>query len=362
MFDLIARPFGYVMRFCASLCFNNYALALLLFTIIVKLVLLPFGIKQQKSQIKMARLRPKIAAIEKKYAGRKDRPTMQKKQQEIMELQQREGVSAFGGCLPLLIQFPILIGLFNVIRNPFTYLMGVSDSTIGRMMARAGLTGTNATQINLISEIQGANGDTITAGLIDKGEIPSFDLFGLDISLTPIDVWGWLILIPILSGVFSYFTMRLSRRFSGQAVAMGTGDAQKSNVIMDLLMPLISVYFSFTYTAALGIYWIYQSVFGLVQTIVLAKVMPLPKFSEEDLRRAEKEMKVEEARKKPVKIRSLHHIDDDDEDAAVALASGVSSRYGDEDEAPAAPAETKNTRIEGAPLKDDFKQAKKKNK
>ncbi len=359
MFDLIARPFGYVMRFCASLCFNNYALALLLFTIIVKLVLLPFGIKQQKSQIKMARLRPKIAAIEKKYAGRKDRPTMQKKQQEIMELQQREGVSAFGGCLPLLIQFPILIGLFNVIRNPFTYLMGVSDTTIGRMMLRAGLSGTDATQLNLVSKIEADA--SIGAGLIDTNAIPSFDLFGLDISLTPIDVWGWLILIPILSGVFSYFTMRLSRRFSGQAVAMGS-DAQKSSIIMDLLMPLISVYFSFTYTAALGIYWIYQSVLGLAQTVILAKAMPLPKFSEEDLKRAEKEMKVEEARKKPVKIRSLHHIDDDDEDTATALASGVSSRYGDEDEEPAAPAEPKNTRIEGAPLKDDFKKTNKKKK
>ena len=361
MFDLIARPFGYVMRFCASLCFNNYALALLLFTIIVKFVLLPFGIKQQKSQIKMARLRPKIAAIEKKYAGRKDRPTMQKKQQEIMELQQKEGVSAFGGCLPLLIQFPILIGLFNVIRNPFTYLMGVSDTTIGRMMDRAQLVGSDATQINLISAIQGPNGDTITGGLIDKSAIPSFDLFGLDISLTPIDVWGWLILIPILSGVFSYFTMRLSRRFSGQTVAMGA-DAQKSSIIMDLLMPLISVYFSFTYTAALGLYWIYQSVLGLAQTVILAKVMPLPRFSEEDLKRAEKDMKVEEALKKPVKIRSLHHIDDDDEDTATALASGVSSRYGDEDAEPIAQTEVKSTRIESAPLKDDSKKLKKKKK
>ena len=94
---------------------GSYALALLLYALIFKIVFIPFGIKQQKNQITMAKLRPKIALIEKKYAGRHDQVTLRKKQEEIMELQQKEGYSVFSGCLPLLLQLPIIILLYNVI-------------------------------------------------------------------------------------------------------------------------------------------------------------------------------------------------------------------------------------------------------
>ncbi len=356
---IIATPFGYIMRFCARLCFNNYALALLLFTLIVKVVLLPFGIKQQSTQIKAAKLRPKIAAIEKKYAGRTDRPTLQKKQQEIMELQQREGVSMFGGCLPLLIQLPILFGLYSVIREPLTYLMRYSDETIRAIQER--LSVTTPDQIELISAIR-ANPDAVS-GLVNVSDLPNFSLFGgrFDLSASPSDTFpSLLILIPIIAAVLSYLTVRITRRLSGMAMATASGDAQKSNMIMDLIMPLMSGYLSWIYTALLGVYWIYQSLFGIVQSFLLAKLMPLPKFSAEDLKRAEKEMKVEEAKRKPVKIRSLHHIDDDDEeDMAAQLSSGSSSRYGDDEDEPSAP-----TVIQKATLKDESNkpQPKKKNK
>ncbi len=324
--DLIAIPFGYVMRFCAWVCFNNYTLALLLFAFVVKLVLLPFGIKQQSAQIKSARLRPKIAAIEKKYAGRTDRPTLQKKQQEIMELQQREGVSMFGGCLPLLIQFPILIGLYGVIRNPLTHLLGYGSSTLKELSAIFGTTDEIAliksmrADSTLVSHMSGVN--------VDK--LPDLTLFGMDLTAAPSETFNWLIIIPIAAAVLSYLTMVISRKLNNVQMT-ATGDAQKSNFIMNAIMPLISGYISYIYPATLGMYWAYQSLFGILQTVILAKVMPLPKFSEDDMKRAEKEMKVDEELKKPVKIRSLHHIDDD-EDEAVEQASAVSSRYGDEDE------------------------------
>ena len=87
---------------------GSYVLALFFFAIIVELVMLPFGIRQQKNSIKQAKLRPKEMAIRKKYAGRNDQPTQQKMSQEIQELYQREGFNPMGGCLPLLIQFPIM--------------------------------------------------------------------------------------------------------------------------------------------------------------------------------------------------------------------------------------------------------------
>ena len=353
--SFIAKPFGYVMQFCASLCMNNYALALLLFALIVKIVLLPFGIKQQSTQIKTAKLRPKVAAIEKKYAGRTDRVTLQKKQTEIMELQQREGVSVFGGCLPLLIQFPILIGLYEVVRKPLTYLMHLPSAKI-KEIADA-LTVSANDQLNLIHKIQEA--PSKVEGLINVSDIPDFSIFGIDILNKPQDAWGWLLLIPVFAGITSYFTMWLSRRLSGTAQMMGGTDAQKSNLIMDLLMPLISAYMSYIFPATLGLYWAYQSVFGIAQTLILSKAMPLPKFTEEDMKRAEQEMKVDEAKRKPTKVRSLHHIDDDEEDEAAAKASGSSTRYGDdEDDTPKA---AENAKIAPAPMK-VYDNPKKKNK
>ena len=380
--NIIAKPFGYVMQFCAKLCMNNYALALLLFALIVKLVLLPFGIKQQSTQVKAAKLRPKVAAIEKKYAGRTDRPTLQKKQQEIMELQQKEGVSPFGGCLPLLIQFPILIGLYNVIRNPFSYLLHKSGETIGKIAAQINFNpdliakhtsaegvinyqkiGSAVNQLDLVPAVQGAERTEALAELVDVSAIPDFTLFGLDLSQTPQNTFGWLLLIPIFAGVMSYLTMWLSRKLSGTAQMMGNTDAQKSNLIMDLLMPLISAYISYIYPAMLGIYWAYQSLFGLAQSLVLAKLMPLPKFTPEDLKRAEKEMKVEEVKRKPVQIRSLHHIDDDEEDAPAPILTGTSSVYGDEDEEEDTKGTASNS-IAPAPIKqeDDRPSKKKKTK
>jgi YidC/Oxa1 family membrane protein insertase len=214
-------------------------------------------------------------------------------------------------------------------------------------------------QLHLINAIKAA--PSKVADLIDVSEIPNFTIFGkIDILTSPQETFGWLLLIPVFAGITSYFTMWLSRRFSGTAQMMGGADAQKSNIIMDLIMPLISAYMSYIFPATLGLYWAYQSIFGIGQTLILSKVMPLPKFTEEDMKRAEKEMKVDEVKRKPTKVRSLHHIDDDEEDEAVARATGSSKRYGDdEDDAPkAAPA---NGKIAPAAMK-NYDNPKKKNK
>ena len=130
--DAIAIPFAWLLRVFNSWT-GHYALALLLFSLGVKLVLLPLSIRQQKSQIKMARIRPKMLAIEKKYAGRNDQPTLRKKQEELMALQQAEGYSPMSGCLPLLIQLPIIFILFEIIREPLTYICQFDSTQIVNM-------------------------------------------------------------------------------------------------------------------------------------------------------------------------------------------------------------------------------------
>ena len=129
MLDFIAIPFGYVIEFFYNIT-QNYTLALLLFALVVKVVLFLFGIKQQKNQVKQARLRPMEMAIRKKYAGRNDKPTQMKMNEEIQKLYSEEHFSPLSGCLPMLLQFPIIIALYNVVINPLRYMLHFSAEKI----------------------------------------------------------------------------------------------------------------------------------------------------------------------------------------------------------------------------------------
>ena len=129
----------------------------MLFAVLVKLILLPFGIKQQKTSIKQARLRPKEMAIRKRYAGRTDRVTQQKMQNEIMDLYQREGYNPMGGCLPLLIQMPILLILYQVIINPLKYICGWSVDQLSNIIKTLEVTVSTSRDIDLIQFLHRTN-------------------------------------------------------------------------------------------------------------------------------------------------------------------------------------------------------------
>ena len=120
---------GYILRFSYSIT-NNYLFAIFLFTLVMEILLCPLAIKQQKNQIKQARLAPKAAAIRKKYAGRNDQATQQKMQNELMDMYKAENYNPAGGCGTLLIQFPILICLYNVVVNPLRYICNIPTAQI----------------------------------------------------------------------------------------------------------------------------------------------------------------------------------------------------------------------------------------
>lgn len=122
---------GWIMKMCYSISFNNYILTLFIFALVMQIILFPFGIKQQKSTVKRASLRPKEEEIMRRYRGRNDRETQQKMQMEIQEMYKAEGYSPTAGCLPLLIQFPIIISLFGVVRSPLTYTTDLNSTKVG---------------------------------------------------------------------------------------------------------------------------------------------------------------------------------------------------------------------------------------
>ena len=375
MMDIINVPFGYVIRFCNMLVNNNYLFALFLFAIIIEILLLPFGIKQQKNSIKQASLRPKEMAIRKKYAGRDDNPTKQKMTQEIQDLYQKEGYNPMGGCLPLLIQMPILLALYNIVMNPLKYICQLSESTIEQLASIAkAVTGTTydvTRNINLLSDVKNMDYSNFTGVEGFSQEIyenlPNLKMFGgaIDLGAMPsLQTIDWLLIVPVLTFVTYFISMKLTRKmtYQPQADDKATGC---SNSMMDIMMPLFSVYIAFVVPAAIGVYWIFKSILGTVKQIILRYAMPLPKFTEEDFKAAEKEMAIKQTqapREKSGKVvRSLHHIDDEDyEDTREAGRRRREALEAQEAEALAAAEKKANVKIPGLKTDDRAQRNKKK--
>ena len=354
MFDFIYQGLGYVIRFCYyTIGFESYALALLWFALIVKIVLLPFGIKQQKNQIKGAKLRPKMYAIERKYAGATDRVSLQKKQQEIMDMQQKEGYSPLSGCLPMLIQFPLIIVLYRIIQRPLSYICMLGKDAVQSLATTVGLKPEN--EIEILGKVlkDGVENFPELAGIT----LPNFSLFGIiDLASKPV-FWSWALVIPVVVFASQFFTMKLSRILNPMMAAQNqTKESQMSMKIMDFAMPAMTLFLAFNLPSALGLYWFFQAILGVAQMLLLAKLMPLPTFTEEELKEAERALRGKGPRQKTAagnaaqdpdrpRPRSLHHIDDDDEDYDVQAQR----------KAPAPQKKATNKNITAAPLKDDRK-------
>ena len=319
MLDWLYELLGTLLYGFSSLFGGKYVFGLLLYALIFKLLFLPFSIKQQKNQIKMAELTPKIELIKAKYKGRTDQVTMQKQQQEIMELQQKEGYNPMSGCLPLLIQMPIIIFLYKIIRGPLSYICGLSADDITAIKNVLG--STQIDEIQLVGEINKyiAGGGT-GLNAFDLSRLPDFTLFGVDLSATPdIKNLSVLVLVPVIAAVLTWASMALTRKWNANPATQAQDNTQAaaSMKMMDLMMPAMTLFMAFSFSGMMGIYWIYQSALGILQSYLIAKAMPLPKFTEEqlkDMKKAQKEAEknARTAAKNAPKVRSLHYIDDDD--------------------------------------------------
>ncbi len=318
IWNYICMPFGYLIKWCYDFT-GSYAISLFIFAFVVKAVLFPLGIKQQKNTVKQASLRPKEMAIRKKYAGRTDQATQQKMQQEIMDLYQAEGYNPAGGCLPLLIQMPIIMALYNVVRSPLTYISRLSADTIEKLRAIvADINGVAAEAAKNIDEINIVSAMTSEKNAAQFAEyagidIPDMTLFGC-INLAETPHWekllSWIVIIPILVLITGYLQQFLSQKLSYTT----SPEAAKQMRTMSIFMPLMSVWFSFMLPAALGLYWTFQNILAMAQQYAMFKIFPIPVISDEEMKAAEREYKA--AQKQNVKIaskrRSIVYDDDDD--------------------------------------------------
>ena len=362
LYDIISKPFGLLMQGLYSLT-GNYMIAIFLFSLICEVILIPMAIKQQKNQIKQASLAPRTYAIRKKYAGRNDQATQQKMQNEIMDMYQEEHFNPASGCGTLLIQFPIIILLYNVIRKPLTFISGVASQDLVSLAQRFGQE--NVTSANTVDEIAliGKIRDQVSSlasqfpSLAGK-VIPETKVGPFDLSLTPtisFQPFDWLMLIPILTFVVMIVSQKIMKRYTYQDPTVADQQNNISMKIMEWTMPLFSVYIEFRFAAAIGIYWIFRNILQTVERIVIAKLYPLPKFSEEDYKEAERQANLSNKQKKREEreadpnrkpVRSLHHIDDEE-----YLARHPEQVTGGSENAETA---EKTGKDAPAPLKDDY--------
>jgi len=333
---------GKFLGILTNLVGDYYVIAIMIFAVIIEIIMLPMSIKQQKNSIGMAKLRPQIAKIEKKYAGRTDQVTQKKKQEEIMELQQKSGYSPFSGCMPLLVQL-IVVGfiLYPIIQNPLRYVLDESTGFSSALMSYAtspkacgglGLTVSGSNVMELLAvltseNMQGivnfpliANGSEILSEYTSLS-IPNFTAFGINLGRLP-SFTSILILIPLFNVVGQWASMFLTRKWTGMGYnQMGAQDAQDkfSLKLMDILPLLMTVFILFKVPAMIGVYWFFRSLISLGKQYIMKTVYPVPKYTEEEIREMEKVEKERQkaqkaALKQQPKYRSLHYIDEDDYD------------------------------------------------
>ena len=294
--DIIQVPFGYLMELLYRLT-NSYGMALILFSILVQLVMLPITAKSKKSMMKMSRLTPEVQKIQSRYA---DDP--QRQNQAVQELYKEEGVSMSGGCLWSFVPMLILIPLYAVVRQPIVYMLhqsAESAATIVDIIKNAApeLFSKNAYYDQMIAAryipqfaeaikaaVPGIS-DVALAGInstflgIDLGAVPQFNIFSASWA------WDWAhigaFLVALTSAGSQVITMLVSQKMNDSVITNKDGiqdkdaaqnsQAAQTNKTMMIMMPLMMLWFGFTIPAALSLYWFVGGMVRTVEDMILTK-------------------------------------------------------------------------------------------
>lgn len=307
----IATVLGYVMdilfRFTSSFGVFNVGLCIILFTIVMKTLMIPLTIKQQKTTKLMSVMNPEIQAIQKKYKGKSDQESMQRQNVEIQAVYEKYGTSMTGGCLPLLIQMPILLALYRVIYNIPAYVPSVRvyfDNVVTPLMGQADY----AQKLQEITNIATACGGkldkfdfTNANRLVDMlykfstsqwGELQALfpaisDVIGQNaavvermntfLGLNMAEAPGWVPsfawIIPVLAAVSQWFSTKLMSGNQPSTSADAENPMAQSMKTMTTTMPLFSAFICITMPAGLGIYWTATSVVTIIQQLIVNAYM-----------------------------------------------------------------------------------------
>lgn len=295
MFEFFASAFGYLLVFLYNII-NNYGFAIILFTIIIKLVLLPLSIKQQRTMKKTAKLQEEMKVIQFKY---KNNP--EKMNQEIMDLYKKENMSPFSGCLTSIIQLILLLSIFYLVRSPITYMEKMSKDDINKYIEQLTQEGKQVSaaypEIDLIREYE-----WLKKKNPDDEKIESLNLkmnfLGLDLSKVPQqNMTDYTVyIIPILYILSSFISIRMTtsmqqqnnkKKEQNELIVDGkTGkelvpeeeknemDAvMQTNKMMSWMMPIMSISIAFIAPLGLALYWLTNNILMIGERLILNKVL-----------------------------------------------------------------------------------------
>lgn len=301
--DFIALLMGYIMQALFFITGGfNIGLCIILFTIIVRLIMMPMTIKQQRFSKLSAMMQPEIAAIQNKYKGKNDTASIQKMQLETKVVYEKYGTSPTGGCLQMFIQLPIFYGIFAVVRDIPYYVPRVKALFEPVISAITGVT--NYNQVLIDSGLTTAAYDTEDALLrflnafsseqweTLKNAFTSYgngisdtiaqqsekilhvnNFFGINLATAPGFKLSLALLIPLLAGLTQWLSVKLMQSKNPVNNDDENNTAAQSMKMMNTMMPVISAVFCVSMPSGLGLYWIMGSVVQCIQQIFINKYM-----------------------------------------------------------------------------------------
>lgn len=263
MFDLIANILSIFIRPIYAIV-GNYGWTIIIFTILLKLVTMPFTVKSQKSMARMQQVQPLISEIQRKYANNRE-----KQQQELMKVYDKYEISPTGGCMPLLLQMVILMGFIQIVYNPYTFLLNIPANEITEIAKSLGVQLTN--QLSLSNEI--------IAVLAERGYETALDLNFLGINLSKVlsenltDITMWILpvialVLTILSALMSQnqATKNQSEKQKNDPQAQQAAAMSKSMLIM---MPLMTAWITYSWPLGCALYWAISTITQMAQQFIV---------------------------------------------------------------------------------------------
>lgn len=290
MFNFFANIFGFMLNIINDFV-NNYGLAIILFTIIIKIIMIPISIKQQRTMKKTSKLQEKIKILQFKY---KNDP--EKLNKEMMELYKEEKMSPFSGCFSAIIQLILLLSIFYMVRSPLTYMENINSEKINTYVQQLKDNGksVNAYQeIDVLREIDYLREINPEDEDLKKINI-NMQFLGLDLSKVPQQNLGdWTVyIIPILYIISSFISIKLTTNLQNQKSNSNNKDViditenkeekqssemdlamQQSNKMMSWMMPIMSVSISLVAPLGLALYWLVNNILMIGERLILNKVI-----------------------------------------------------------------------------------------
>lgn len=281
---VITQPLAYVFRFIFDFC-NSYGITIVLFTVFIKLVLLPLTYKQQKSMTAIQAVQPSINEINRKYAGNKEKIS-----EETMKLYQKHKINPMAGCFPLLLQLPVIYLFYRIIRCPLQYIMKVPEAAVNKVIeavkaapelaGAVNVSNAAAAEIEIASKLSNPTLMEVVQKTTENIEgifirPINFNFLGLDLSLTP--SWSqlsWLWVIPVLAAVTQYLSTWVMKQTQPKVETKSKKSPNGEQMpdmasTMNKTMPLMSAMFCFMLPAGIGIYWIISNVMQMLTQVGL---------------------------------------------------------------------------------------------